>query len=408
MDKCRIYTKRCLSFILSIAVVFCSAGGLSFISFGEENTNPVSGKAVGDTVQFGSYPQSQVTDKTLISALNGLELNWISYGYYSGDGTEGTAVQRDYMYYCDIEYDGCMYRGVSFSEFRPQYTYETTKYIYSTINANGFKLDTVYWFKYEPLNWIVLDPNEGLALCKTVIDSQAFSNTVYQSIGGEYYNTKEYTAYACDYESSSVRAWLNGDFYTAAFDESEREYINTAKLDNSADSASSEKYAGADTEDRVFLLSHRELITGSYGLIGTSAMKATATEYAEVQGIYYGSSFNANVMWWTRTETADSNIVAYIGIGGGFETTHTVDNASIGIRPALKFAAETQHNYTSAVTEPTCTEGGYTTYTCTICGDTYIGGLTEAKGHTVVIDKAVEATCTQSGLTEGSHCSVCG
>ena len=31
-----------------------------------------------------------------------------------------------------------------------------------------------------------------------------------------------------------------------------------------------------------------------------------------------------------------------------------------------------------------------------------------ANGHTEVIDKAVRATCTKTGLTEGSHCSVCG
>ena len=31
-----------------------------------------------------------------------------------------------------------------------------------------------------------------------------------------------------------------------------------------------------------------------------------------------------------------------------------------------------------------------------------------AAGHTVAVDKAVEATCTEDGLTEGKHCSVCG
>ncbi len=32
---------------------------------------------------------------------------------------------------------------------------------------------------------------------------------------------------------------------------------------------------------------------------------------------------------------------------------------------------------------------------------------TGAKGHTIVVDKAVESTCTQTGKTVGSHCSVC-
>ena len=65
------------------------------------------------------------------------------------------------------------------------------------------------------------------------------------------------------------------------------------------------------------------------------------------------------------------------------------------------------HSYTSKVTPPTCTAQGYTTYTCTPCSHTYKDNYTNAKGHTEVIDKAVPATCTASGKTEGKHCSVC-
>ena len=41
-----------------------------------------------------------------------------------------------------------------------------------------------------------------------------------------------------------------------------------------------------------------------------------------------------------------------------------------------------EHNYTSQVTEPTCTRDGYTTYTCTICQGYYVDDETEALGHT--------------------------
>ena len=65
------------------------------------------------------------------------------------------------------------------------------------------------------------------------------------------------------------------------------------------------------------------------------------------------------------------------------------------------------HSYTSVVIAPTCTTNGYTTYTCA-CGDTYTANETNAFGHNEIVDEAVEATCTKAGLTEGSHCDVCG
>ena len=63
------------------------------------------------------------------------------------------------------------------------------------------------------------------------------------------------------------------------------------------------------------------------------------------------------------------------------------------------------HNYTGAVTEQSCTEGGYTTFTCA-CGGTYIADQTNARGHNYS-SKVKTATCTEKGYTTYT-CIICG
>ena len=66
------------------------------------------------------------------------------------------------------------------------------------------------------------------------------------------------------------------------------------------------------------------------------------------------------------------------------------------------------HDYQVEVTEPTCTEMGYTTYTCSRCGDTYKGDYTDAAGHKPgdwIIDQ--EPTTDSEG-SKHKECEVCG
>ncbi len=65
-----------------------------------------------------------------------------------------------------------------------------------------------------------------------------------------------------------------------------------------------------------------------------------------------------------------------------------------------------EHRYSFVVTDPTCTEQGYTTYTCS-CGDTYVDDYVEEAGHT---PGEWIVTVPATSLTDGTKvlsCSVC-
>ena len=87
----------------------------------------------------------------------------------------------------------------------------------------------------------------------------------------------------------------------------------------------------------------------------------------------------------------------------GVKTFTCADCSKTYTEPVAKLA----HDYKTEVTAPTCLGYGYTTNTCKHCGYAYISAIANPTGHTEAVDAAVEATCTETGLTEGKHCSVC-
>ena len=108
-----------------------------------------------------------------------------------------------------------------------------------------------------------------------------------------------------------------------------------------------------------------------------------------------------------HTEVVDKVIPTTCTTDGKTEGSHcSVCGAVIKAQDIIKATGHKFGNWTTTKSA-TCTESGTQIRKCETCGATESKSLS-AKGHTEVVDKAIPATCTTDGKTEGSHCSVCG
>ena len=160
---------------------------------------------------------------------------------------------------------------------------------------------------------------------------------------------------------------------------------------------------------------------GTFTTIGCTAIYATRNAAVVIKGghfeatdEYYNGAFLLDINealpeneWGTITVSGGTFVkfnpanCAYDG-----SNTNKVVDGYHSIKAGNVYTVS-KHDYTHETTAPTCTAAGYTTHTC-VCGDTYKDSTVAALGHTAVVDAAVAATCTATGLTEGSHCSKCG
>ena len=131
--------------------------------------------------------------------------------------------------------------------------------------------------------------------------------------------------------------------------------------------------------------------------VGTKSRKCTVCGKTETQTIAKTG----------HKSVTDKAIPATCTTDGKTEGSHcSVCGAVIKAQEIIKATGHKFGNWTTTKSA-TCTESGTQIRKCENCGATESKSLS-AKGHTEVVDKAIPATCTTDGKTEGSHCSVCG
>ena len=156
-----------------------------------------------------------------------------------------------------------------------------------------------------PIDWIVLTEEDGklLLLSRYIVDYKAYNEDMVD----------------ITWEECTLRAWLNDEFYNAAFDASEQEQILTMTISNpdNMDYGTGTE-GGNDTEDNIFLLSSDEVLE----YLPTEQSRA-------VSGCDW---------WWLRSPGFRPNHASIV-LTGGEITTHghlvNLDCYDHGVRPAI-------------------------------------------------------------------------
>ena len=164
-----------------------------------------------------------------------------------------------------------------------------------------YEQDNQSYTNNEQIEWIVLDIKNGkaLLLSKYILDAKRFNEN-------SDYNTWEY---------SSLRTWLNNDFYNKAFNNYEKEAI--VRTDNMTfENKTWETKGGNQTQDNVFLLSLYEADKYFPNYRENTVAVTTATAYAYSNGcpisnkemtFYHGGEMdypgmdNTYAEWWLRS-----------------------------------------------------------------------------------------------------------
>ena len=146
----------------------------------------------------------------------------------------------------------------------------------------------------------------------------------------------EHKSEAVSWEKSSIRQWLNGDFYYSAFNSEEKKGIYTQSLDNKDYKF---KYS-PETMDKVFLLS---IIEAVRYFTDDKARRAYTTPYAADRKFGSAKSSESPVFWWLRTPGfkwgfgIGQNVVT-IQSNGSLDVQDIGGKKIIGVAPTFEMA----------------------------------------------------------------------
>lgn len=289
--------------------------------------NPVRYTRDGDYIYFGHWPQTLERDENVVAKLNEMAgtppLPRDNANPYNWESHEGTT----YMWQKIVIYNGTKYLGVQMNDYRAS----GIDALYDKITDNGYYKLNVYWFKYEPIKWRILTTNENSAFIMSDIALDFFSmqpdrkSEIRDDLLASYNNSPGVPdgIYANNWEYSFIRSWLNETFYNEVFNDLQKEIIQTTHLDNSArscnpdeypnyygygENAGKNKYADQckDTDDKIFLLSLRDVTTTAYGfnkdvLAEDPARNLQASDFAKFHGVSMGNTQKDYVTWYTRS-----------------------------------------------------------------------------------------------------------
>lgn len=170
----------------------------------------------------------------------------------------------------------------------------------------------------DEIEWIVLEEkdNKLLVISRKILDVAPFNSKWVDSI---------------TWEKSTLRKWLNSDFYNSAFTASEKSHIQTVTVTAEKNS----KYntpAGSNTQDKIFLLSISEAETyfGKNRPCGDGSCEMT--DWARYKLSYLD---HVSKSWWLRTPGQNNQKIAYYIDNTAVASGSDFDFSTTGVRPAM-------------------------------------------------------------------------